>query len=57
LTGDEIKAVLRGEDIHRDEAPTAPADGGGKSSVPTSKKKKSRSDGPSDLEPEPQPGS
>ena len=56
LSGDEIKAVLRGEDIHREDAPAAPTDGG-KSSVPASKKKPSSSDRPGDLEPEPQPGS
>ncbi|MHA1113247.1 MAG: ATP-dependent zinc metalloprotease FtsH, partial [Alphaproteobacteria bacterium] len=58
LTGDEIKAVLRGDEVHREDTADAAGDGGAHSSVPTSKKKKaSRPDAPGDFEPEPQPGS
>jgi len=56
LTGEEIRALLKGEPIVRpsaDEQP--PKDAGRRSSVPSSGSKDSRPTG--DLEPEPQPGS
>ena len=52
LTGDEIKALLRGESIFRPEQDEA-EDAGTVSPIPTSGGKKP---GPSGLEPEPQPG-
>ena len=54
LTGDEIKALLRGESILRPEPEQGEAeDAGTVSPIPTSGGKKP---GPSGLEPEPQPG-
>jgi cell division protease FtsH len=60
LTGDEVRALLRGESIVRSEAPDEPSrpDAGRRSSVPTSGKrsgKEPRRSG-SGLEAEPQPG-
>jgi len=55
LSGDQIRALLRGEDIGLDETPEAPpADGGRRASVPTTGGKGRPSSG--GLEPEPQPG-
>jgi cell division protease FtsH len=56
LSGEEVKALLRGESISR---PTddRPADSGRKSSVPPTSAKPSRGQAPDGLEPEPQPGS
>ncbi|MSP51540.1 MAG: ATP-dependent metallopeptidase FtsH/Yme1/Tma family protein [Alphaproteobacteria bacterium] len=55
LSSDEIKALLRGESIHRPDPPPLPDNTAGRSAVPTTdnpvEKKKS------DLNPEPQPGS
>ena len=58
LSGEEIKALLRGEDIFRPSADEPPKDTGRKSSVPTSGKKsrKKKDGGTGGLEPEPQPG-
>jgi len=55
LSGDEVKALLRGEDIVRpDDTHPTPGDSGPRSAVPsTNRGKKS---GPSGLEPEPMPG-
>ena len=54
LSGDEVRAILRGETIDRGDA-TGPSggDSGRRSSVPSSGKPK---DSPGGLEPEPQPG-
>ena len=59
LSGDEIDALLRGEDINRPSADEPPAATERKSSVPTSGKgKKSRGgEDTGGMEPEPQPGS
>lgn len=56
LTGDEIVALTRGETIVRPDADEPPPDRKGRSSVPTSGSRDSKSDddGEPDLEPEPQ---
>jgi cell division protease FtsH len=56
LSGEEVKALLRGEQIVR---PTddRPSDSGRRSSVPPTGAKPGRGDAPDGLEPEPQPGS
>jgi cell division protease FtsH len=55
LSGDEVRALLRGEPIVRpdDKTPTPGSDAGPRSAVPTSRGKPS---GPAGFEPEPQPG-
>ena len=56
LTGEEIKALLRGEQIYRpDESEPPPADSGSRSAVPPTRGKPARGT-PGGLEPEPQPG-
>ena len=58
ITGDEVQAILRGEEIHRETDDDQPVDTGRRSSVPTSggpAKDRGRDD-PDGLEPEPQPG-
>ncbi|HYM32047.1 MAG TPA: ATP-dependent zinc metalloprotease FtsH [Candidatus Cybelea sp.] len=55
LTGEEIKALLRGEQIYRPSETEPPADLGGRSAVPPTRGKPSRG-APGGLEPEPQPG-
>jgi len=56
LTGEEIKALLRGEQIYRpDESEPPPADSGSRSAVPPTRGKPARG-APGGLEPEPQPG-
>jgi cell division protease FtsH len=62
LSGDELRALLRGEDIHRPEMDDTPTDSGPTSAVPVTegkrkKDKKPGSEGTGGLEPEPQPGS
>jgi len=56
LSGEDVKALLRGEQIVR---PTddRPGDSGRRSSVPPTGAKPGRGDAPDGLEPEPQPGS
>ncbi len=55
LSGDEIKALLRGETITRPSEPVTPPDtGGGRSAVPPTRGQKGHGSG--DLKPEPQPG-
>ena len=56
LSGDEVEALLRGEDIVRPSADDPPSGAGRKSSVPTSDKKKRKDEGSGGMEPEPQPG-
>ena len=56
LSGDEIDALLRGEDINRPSADEPPAGKGRKSSVPTSGKKTRGGEDTGGMEPEPQPG-
>ena len=57
LSGVEVEALLRGEDIFRPTLDDPPAGSGRKSSVPTSgKKSRNEGDEPGGLEPEPQPG-
>ncbi len=57
LSGDEIKALLRGESIVRPDADEPPPDRKGRSSVPTSgTSRKTGEEGGPDFEPEPQPG-
>ncbi len=55
LTGDEIRALLNGEQIARPSPDEPPKDAGRRSSVPSSGGKDAGPTG--DLEPEPQPGS
>ncbi len=56
LSGDEVKALLRGEEIIRtDDNKPASGDSGPRSAVPTTNRGGKKS-GPSGLEPEPQPG-
>ena len=57
LSGEEVKALLRGEEIYRP-SPDDPSTGAGrKSSVPTSgKKARDTGDQPGGMAPEPQPG-
>ncbi|WP_290985053.1 ATP-dependent zinc metalloprotease FtsH [Ferrovibrio sp.] len=57
LSGDEVKAILRGEEIIRtdDNKPSASGDSGPRSAVPTTNRG-GKKPGPSGLEPEPQPG-
>jgi cell division protease FtsH len=54
LSGDEVKALMRGEAIVRPDAAPPPADSGTRSAVPPSSGRKSA--GPAGLEPKPQPG-
>jgi cell division protease FtsH len=54
LSGDEIKALIRGETIVRPEETKAPPSSGARSSVPPTRGKKAP---PAGLAPEPQPGS
>ncbi|MEK9647390.1 MAG: cell division protein FtsH, partial [Alphaproteobacteria bacterium] len=55
LSGDEVNALLRGEDIFRPDAEDPPAGACRKSSVPTSgKKSRGEGDEPGGMEPEPQ---
>jgi cell division protease FtsH len=56
LSGEEINAMLKGEDIVRPSADDPPSGAGRKSSVPTSGKKKRGDEGSGGMEPEPQPG-
>jgi cell division protease FtsH len=58
LSGEEIKAILRGETISRSDESGKDSRTGGRSSVPSSGKPASESgkDSPGGLEPEPQPG-
>lgn len=56
LSGDEINALLRGESIVRAEDAEPPAEGGRKSSVPSSGKPK-KPKGHTGIDPEPQPES
>ncbi len=57
LTGSEVRAILRGESIDRDEDTDAEGSSGRRSSVPSSGKAAKDKDAPSGgLEPEPQPG-
>jgi cell division protease FtsH len=51
LSGEDVKAALKGEEIHRPSFDEPPADRGAPSTVPKSGKR------PAGLEPEPQPGS
>jgi cell division protease FtsH len=57
LGGDEVQALLKGEEIDRSEAAGPTGDSGRRSSVPSSGKaaKGKGADGPGGLEPEPQP--
>ncbi len=56
LSGDEVKALLRGEEIVRtDDNKPASGDSGPRSAVPTTNRGGKKS-GPSGLEPEPMPG-
>jgi len=55
LTGEEVKALLRGEAIYRPAETEPPADVGGRSAVPPTRGKPTRG-APGGLEPEPQPG-
>jgi cell division protease FtsH len=55
LTGEEVKALLRGEAIYRPTETEPPADVGGRSAVPPTRGKPTRG-APGGLEPEPQPG-
>jgi len=57
LSGEEIKALLRGEPIIRPDPDDTPKDRPARSSVPTSGSAKKGDDGQPDMEPEPQPGS
>ncbi len=54
LTGDEVKAVIRGESIVRPEEDEAPKDPGRKSSVPASGKKAKGHAGPLKTAPQPE---
>ena len=56
LSGGDIDALLRGEDITRPTESDTPTDEGRKSSVPTSGEKKRGRNEPDGMEPEPQPG-
>ena len=56
LSGEEIKALLRGEPIIRPDPDETPKDRPARSSVPTSGSTKKGDDGQPDMEPEPQPG-
>ncbi|MEL7030281.1 MAG: cell division protein FtsH, partial [Pseudomonadota bacterium] len=55
LSGDEIKALLRGETIVREDPTDTPAPDGPQSSVPTTDDSGERDQGLGGLEPEPQP--
>ena len=57
LTGDEIKALMRGDTIERPDQSEPPADTGPASAVPTTEAKDSKPEAPGGLNPEPQPGS
>ncbi len=59
LSGDEVKALLRGESIFRDEDDSSNADTPRRTSVPSSgsKSRPKRSEGPGGIGPEPQPES
>ncbi|MCG8693636.1 MAG: ATP-dependent zinc metalloprotease FtsH [Minwuiales bacterium] len=57
LTGDEIKALMRGDKIERPDQSEPPADTGPASAVPTTEAKDSKPEAPGGLNPEPQPGS
>ena len=56
LSGGDIDALLRGEDITRPTESDTPTDDGRRASVPTSGKKKRGRNEPDGMEPEPQPG-
>ena len=56
LSGEEIKALLRGEPIFRPDPDEPPKDRPARSSVPTSGSAKKGDDGQPGMEPEPQPG-
>jgi cell division protease FtsH len=56
LTGAEVKLILDGGTIDREDESDSGASGS-RSSVPSSGKSKTADDGPGGLEPEPQPGS
>ncbi|MEC8725420.1 MAG: ATP-dependent zinc metalloprotease FtsH [Pseudomonadota bacterium] len=56
LSGGDIDALLRGEDIRRPTESDTPTDEGRRASVPTSGKKKRGRNEPDGMEPEPQPG-
>jgi len=56
LSGDEVRQLLRGEDIDRPDEFEPPRDASTATSVPPSSKPK-KPDGPGGMEPEPQPGS
>ena len=56
LSGGDIDALLRGEDIRRPTGSDTPTDEGRRASVPTSGKKKRGRNEPDGMEPEPQPG-
>ncbi len=58
LTGDEIKALMRGEDIHRSDAEEPPKGSGPVSAVPSTDEGKGKDAGDAKgFNPEPQPGS
>ena len=58
LSGDEVEAILNGQEIDRSEASGSPGDSGRRSSVPSSGKpaKGPGKSGTGGMEPEPQPG-
>jgi cell division protease FtsH len=55
LTGEEVQAVIDGDEIHRAEPGDSEGDSGRRSSVPSSGKLAKAKDSPGGLEPEPQP--
>ncbi len=57
LSGDEVDALLRGEEVVRTEYDDIPPEGGRKASVPSSGKAQKKDDGHPGLGPEPQPES
>ena len=57
LTGDELKAVMRGESIDRSDKDDAAADAGAASAVPSTEDAQTARTSPGGFEPEPQPGS
>ena len=54
LSGDEIKALLRGESLHRDQPDSQPAPQGSGSAVPTAGKSRGGSSAGGPMEPQPQ---
>jgi cell division protease FtsH len=56
LTGEEVRAIIRGEPITRPSHDAPPPESGGRSAVPPTRIRPQRGGGAPGMEPEPQPG-